>query len=59
MGEEKVKIKLNIPKQLYEQLYSRASEAGFSSIEEFLLFILEHIVEESSEESLLEKSSVH
>ena len=41
---------LEIPIALYNKLKKRVEEAGFGSVEEYVLFILNEVVEETGEE---------
>ncbi len=45
MGEEKVEVKITIPKSLYDKIKEEADNAGFTDIEEFIRFVLEQLVE--------------
>ncbi len=45
MGEEKVELKITIPKSLYDKIKEEADNAGFTDIEEFIRFVLEQLVE--------------
>ena len=42
--EEKVKVAIEIPKKLYNNIIEKAKEAGFDSINDFILFVLEQLV---------------
>jgi len=52
MVSEKVKVEIEIPKNLYYTVIEKAKEAGFSNLNEFFIFILEQLFEseETSEE---------
>jgi len=46
MSEKKA---VYIPVELYSKVEKRASEAGFSSVEEYVTFVLEEVVKEEEE----------
>ncbi|ABN69448.1 CopG domain protein DNA-binding domain protein [Staphylothermus marinus F1] len=50
MAEEEVTVKISIPKTLYEKITREAEDAGFNNIEEFIIYVLEQLVETSSVE---------
>ncbi|ADI31600.1 CopG family transcriptional regulator [Staphylothermus hellenicus] len=50
MAEEEVSVKISIPKTLYEKITREAKDAGFNNIEEFIIYVLEQLVETSSVE---------
>ena len=43
---DNVKIEVSIPKKIYDAAIKKAKEAGFANINEFLVFVLEQLVEE-------------
>lgn len=53
MNNENIKVELTLPKELYEKIKEKSGEAGFKDINEFIIFVLEQIVEESSGEETL------
>lgn len=50
LAEEEVTVKISIPKTLYEKITREAEDAGFNNIEEFIIYVLEQLVETSSVE---------
>ena len=40
------KLELKLPKEMVKELQTKASNLGFSSIEEFIYFVLEEVLEE-------------
>jgi len=52
-SEDKVRVEVLLPKELYEKAVERGREAGFNSFNEFLTFLLEQIVEEEETEASL------
>ena len=52
MSEEKVKLEIMIPKNLYEKIKEKYEEAGFKDISEFIVFVLEQLLEETGGETL-------
>lgn len=50
MGEEKVKVEIEIPKNLYEKVKEKYEDAGFKDLNEFILFLLEQVVGETEEQ---------
>lgn len=44
MAEEKIKITIEIPKKLHNEIIEKAREAGFNNINDFILFILEQLM---------------
>jgi len=51
MSSEKVKITLELPRTLYDSALQKAKEAGFQSLSEFFIFILEQLIEEGESPS--------
>jgi len=47
VSEDKVKLEITIPKNLYEKLKEKYEEAGFKDINEFIVFVLEQLLEET------------
>jgi len=45
---EEVHVEVKLPRKLYEEALKKAEEAGFSGFNEFLVFILEQLVEEET-----------
>ncbi len=45
--EEEVEIQINIPKLLYEKLVKMSEYIGFVDIKEFIIYVLEQLVETS------------
>jgi len=43
--EETIDITIAIPNNLYKKIVEKTQEAGFNNIEEFILFILEQVIE--------------
>ncbi len=47
MSSGKERIVLELPKDLYEKIASEAKDAGFDKVEEFIVYVLEQLVESS------------
>ncbi len=49
---DEVSIEVKLPRKLYDEVMKKAEEAGFSSVNEFIVFVLEQLVspEEGVEE---------
>ncbi|MET1160535.1 MAG: CopG family transcriptional regulator [Thermoprotei archaeon] len=49
MGDEKIKVEISLSKELYEKALAKAREAGFGNFGEFVEFLIEQVVEETTE----------
>ncbi len=47
MSEEEIAVTLSIPKKLYERIQKEAEDTGFKKVEEFIIYVLEQLVETS------------
>lgn len=45
-GEKTVEIKIKLPEKLYREAQAKAEEAGFNTIDEFIVFVLEQLLGE-------------
>ena len=45
--EEEIEVKISIPKTLYEKLVKEAEDTGFKDIREFIIYVLEQLIETS------------
>lgn len=50
LSEEEIVVKISIPKALYEKIIKEAEDAGFKNIEEFIIYVLEQLIETSGVE---------
>ena len=54
-GEKTVEIKIRLPEKLYREAKAKAEEAGFKTIDEFIVFILEQLLTEEEQPALTEE----
>ncbi len=54
-GEDMVEIKIRLPEKLYREAKAKAEEAGFSTIDEFIVFVLEQLLGEEEPAELSEE----
>ncbi len=47
---EETRIEVTMSKELYEKAVKKAEEAGFKDLNEFIVFLIEQVVEEGGEE---------
>ena len=45
MEEEEIEVRISIPKLLYKKLIKMSKYIGFTNIEEFIIFVLEQLIE--------------
>ncbi len=43
--EEEIEVRISIPKLLYKKLIKMSKYMGFTNIEEFIIFVLEQLIE--------------
>lgn len=43
--EEEIEVRISIPKLLYKKLIKMSKYMGFTDIEEFIIFVLEQLIE--------------
>ncbi len=54
-GENIVEIKVKLPEKLYKEARAKAEEAGFNTIDEFIVFVLEQLLGEEEPTELTEE----
>ncbi|NPA98081.1 MAG: CopG family transcriptional regulator [Crenarchaeota archaeon] len=54
-GEDMVEIKIRLPEKLYREAKAKAEEAGFNTIDEFIVFVLEQLLGEEEPAELSEE----
>lgn len=47
---KEIEVKLKLSKELMEKLEERSKEAGFKTLQEYIIFILNEVVKEEEEE---------
>ncbi len=58
MEEEEIEVRISIPKLLYKKLIKMSKYMGFTNIEEFIIFVLEQLIETSDfEEDVKNKAN--
>ncbi len=50
-----VEIKIRLPEKLYREAKAKAEEAGFNTIDEFIVFVLEQLLGEEEPAELSEE----